>query len=179
MNLHSADTNQQAAFNQKQSTSVHACTASQAKPTHSFKHSCIWLTALVYFASYSRSSSRTRSLILHALTFTLSTCSHAKEEFLLSLSPSHSHLPVLPLSWTSRTEVEDHNLRISRGVEPTNHEGEYARSDDPQARRNHLVCMACTCPVDAHAHASSPHTNQLQRYQLYSRGVKPAAHKGK
>ena len=124
--------NQQAAFNQKQSTSVHACTASQAKPTHSFKHSCIWLTALVYLASYSRSSSRTRSLISHALTFTLSTCSHAKAECLLSLSPSHSHLP---LSWTSRTEVEDHNLRISPGVElePTDHEGEYARSDDPQA----------------------------------------------
>ena len=122
--------NQRAAFNQKQSTSVHACTANQAKATRSFKHSCIWLTALVYLASYSRSSSRTRSLISHALTFTLSTCSHAKAAYLLTLSPSHSHLP---LSWTSRTEVEDHNLQISRGVEPTDHEGEYARSDDPQA----------------------------------------------
>ena len=109
---------------------MHAQLAKPSPLTHSFKHSCIWLTALVYLASYSRSSSRTRSLISHALTFTLSTCSHAKAECLLSLSPSHSHLP---LSWTSRTEVEDHNLRISRGVEPTDHEGEYARSDDPQA----------------------------------------------
>ena len=109
---------------------MHACTASQAKPTHSLFQAFMHLAALVYLASSSRSSSRTRSLISHALTFTLSTCSHAKAECLLSLSPLHSHLP---LSWTSRTEVEDHNLRISRGVEPTDHEGEYARSDDPQA----------------------------------------------
>ena len=109
---------------------MHAQLAKPSPLTHSFKHSCIWLTALVYLASYSRSSSRTRSLISHALTFMLSTCSHAKEEYLPSLSPSHSQLP---LSWTSRTEVEDHNLRVSRGVEPTDHKCEYARSDDPHA----------------------------------------------
>ena len=50
-----------------------------------------------------------------------------------AFSPSLPRTPAMPLSWTSRTEVDDHNLRISRGIEPTDHECEYARSDDPQA----------------------------------------------
>ena len=133
---------------------MHAQLAKPSPLTHSFKHSCIWLTALVYLASYSRSSSRTRSLISHALTFTLSTCSHAKVECLLSLSPSHSHLP---LSWTSRTEVEDHNLRISRGsnlrTTKVSMRVQMIRRQT-QLPRLHGVhascCRSCSCQLSSH-----------------------------
>ena len=49
-----------------------------------------FMHALVYLASYSRSSSRTHLLISHALTLTLITCSHPKAECLLSLFPSRT-----------------------------------------------------------------------------------------
>ena len=89
---------------------------------------------------------QTRISKLHSIRNSLRQCMHAQlaKPSPLTLSSIHAsgslHSPIslatlahLPLSWTSRTEDEDHSLRISRGVEPTDHEGEYARSDDPQA----------------------------------------------
>ena len=59
------------------------------------------------------------------------------------------------------------------------HKCEYARADDPQAFAITSVVRMPPVAAPSHARISSPHTNQLQRYQLYSRGVEPAAHKGK
>ena len=70
---------------------VYVCTASQGKLSLTLSDI---MHGLFYLASYSRSSSRTRSLISHALTLTCtlntSCSSHAKAECVLSLSLSHT-----------------------------------------------------------------------------------------
>ena len=103
-------------------------------------HSSISLATLAHLLAHARSS-RTLSRLrrAHALILKQNTC-----------SPSHSHLL---LSWTSRTEVEDHNLRISRGVKPTDHEGEIIRRRT-QLPRLHGVhascCRSCSCQLSSH-----------------------------
>ena len=137
-------------------------------------HPLMLLSHSVYLASYSCSSSRTRSLI-----------SHARTKHLLSRSSRMPDLPFplplarLRLSRTNRTEVEDHNLRISRGVEPADHKDEYTREDHPRA--DAITSSDCLLLPPMHMLVSAPpqrNRNAIDSIVL-SRGVKPAAHKGK